>query len=69
MNELIVDVGETVLESFLYTFLNDVYTEYDFSSNKRSRKLSFKIDTDVRNLSYEINLKFKSEPRWDGVIR
>ena len=68
MDELAI-IGEALLETVVYAIFDSIYTEYDFSSSTRSRRLSVKIDTDEKNRSYEINLNFKSTPRWDGAIK
>jgi hypothetical protein len=68
MDELAI-IGEALLDTLVCAVLDNIYCECDLSTGKRSRKLSVKIDTDERNLTYEINLNFKSGPRWDGAIK
>lgn len=69
MLELVANVGISLLEGIVSSTLDDIYAEYDLSSNNRSRRLAIRVNTDIENLSYEINLNFKSGPRRDGALK
>lgn len=70
MFELATDVGVSVLEAVVSSLsLYEFYKEFDLSSDTRSRLLSLHIDTDVENLTYEINLNFKSKPKMGEAMK
>lgn len=70
MFELAASMGESILGAIASSLLIDeFYKEFDLSSDTRSRLLSLHIDTDIENLTYEINLNFKSKPKMGEAMK